>query len=474
MSDSSIPSTPSADPSLQTTPAVPTSAPAADGRSARSALFIVFLVVVIDLLGFGIVLPLLPRYGELYVGRLIDPSGTGVALTEQSDWRVGAVVGARMAVFSLMQFLFAPLWGRISDRVGRRPILLIGLVGSVVFYTLFGYATDLPPVGFAALALVLLFVSRGGAGVAGATIAMAQAVVADCTPPEKRKHGMALIGMAFGVGFTFGPLVAAAALYFAPESRGVVGYVAAGLSLIALILGIVLLPETRKFSETPPLKRRWFDTQAARFALTNPAVGPVVLTFALTTLGFGMFEPTLALLNRDALTLTDQQNSYIFAFVGLVLALDQGFLYRRLARKWKETRFMAVGMVLMGLGVCSLAGVSWLSTGPWPPADHFWPLLGLTLLSLIPSVTGFAFLTPSAQALISRRSDPERQGEILGVNSSASALARILGPVIGVTLYKATDAHLLPYAVGGGLMLLMLLLIPVIRRGDAAEPSRIA
>ncbi len=215
MSDPSIQSTPPAgdpvDPSVQVPPAVPTSAPMVGGRSARSALFIVFLVVVIDLLGFGIVLPLLPRYGRIYVGQIIDPTAP------QSDWRVGAVVGALMAVFSLMQFLFAPLWGRISDRVGRRPILLIGLVGSVIFYTLFGYATDLPPTTMAVLALVLLFVSRGGAGVAGATIATAQAVVADCTTPEKRKHGMALIGMAFGVGFAFGPLVAAAALALEPD-----------------------------------------------------------------------------------------------------------------------------------------------------------------------------------------------------------------------------------------------------------------
>ena len=123
-----------------------------------------------------------------------------------------------MAVFSLMQFLFAPLWGRISDRVGRRPILLLGLVGSVVFYALFGYASDLPSrPRWAGLALVLLFVSRVGAGIAGATIATAQAVIADCTPPEKRKHGMALIGMAFGIGFTFGPLVAVASLVLGPD-----------------------------------------------------------------------------------------------------------------------------------------------------------------------------------------------------------------------------------------------------------------
>ena len=146
-----------------------------------------------------------------------------------------------------MQFIFMPIWGRVSDRVGRRPILLLGLAGSVVFYTLFGYASDLPAAQWAGLALLLLFLSRLGAGVAGATVSTAQAVIADCTPPERRKHGMALIGMAFGIGFTIGPLVATASLWWAPPGyQGVVGYCAAGLSLIALVLGLILLPETRR------------------------------------------------------------------------------------------------------------------------------------------------------------------------------------------------------------------------------------
>src|SRR5262249_6898379 len=163
--------------------------------------------------------------------------------------------------FSLMQFLFAPVWGRISDRVGRRPVLLIGLSGSVVFYLLLGYASDLPPEA-AALALTLLFLARVGAGVAVAGIATgpaaiagatAQAVIADCTPPERRKHGMALIGAAFGIGFTFGPLVGFASLKWFPEHHGAIGYAAACLSLLALLLGLRLLPETRRFGTAPPV-----------------------------------------------------------------------------------------------------------------------------------------------------------------------------------------------------------------------------
>ncbi len=453
---------------------------APDVKAPKSALFIVFLVVVIDLLGFGIVLPLLPLFGKHYVAALLGGEGrTGVG---------GAFVGLLMASFSAMQFLFAPLWGRISDRVGRRPILLLGLAGSVIFYALFGYASDLP-VGQAGLALTLLFLARMGAGVAGATIATAQAVIADCTPPEKRKQGMALIGAAFGIGFTIGPLVAFASLRYSPEHqaavgytaksdlqagpkssvvddvhthRGVVGYTASGLSLLALILGLILLPETRNFLAAPPLKRGWFDLHATRVALTTPAIAPVVLTFFMATLGFASFEVTLSLLNNEALGLKDDNNFLIFAYVGVVLMLTQGVLYRKLAKKVSEVAFMAMGITFMGLGVLSLGGVTYIAVNEMA---GFETLLTVQLVSLTLAVVGFAFLTPSAQALISRRSDPARQGEILGVNQSASALARILGPILGLTLYFATTTHMLPYLFGAALLLLMLPLIPRIRRG---------
>jgi MFS family permease len=380
-----------------------------------------------------------------------------------------------MASFSAMQFLFSPIWGRVSDRVGRRPILLVGLASSVVFYALFGYASDLPAASAAALAMTLLFVARLGQGMAGATIATAQAVIADCTPPEKRKHGMALIGAAFGIGFTFGPIIGATSLSLLPGFPGAIGYVAAGLSLLAFLLGIVLLPETRR-PGAAPVDRKWFNWQGVRMALSTPALAPVVLTFFLATLGFASFEVTLSLLNKDALGLPDQHNFLVFAYVGFVLMLTQGFLYRRLAKRVSEATFMALGMVFMAAGVASLGGVSWMASehlGNSPlftvvlaeTALDFTVRLACVLVSLTVAVVGFAFLTPSAQALISRRTDPGRQGEILGVNQSAAALARILGPIFGLTLYQLTPSHMLPYAFGALLLALMLPMIPRIRRG---------
>lgn len=461
------------EPSLSTESAL-VSPPTHPKRSgAKSALAIVFLVVFIDLLGFGIVIPLLPRYGDRYV-KVLLPSDAANAVESESR-ASGAVLGLLMASFSAMQFFFAPVWGRISDRVGRRPILLVGLVGSVLFYTLFGYASDLSP-EWAALALTLLFVSRIGAGVAGATIATAQAVIADCTTLERRKHGMALIGAAFGIGFTFGPLVGFASLSWFPEHHGAIGYSAAGLSFLALILGIFLLPETRHFEEAPPLLRRWFDWRTTRNVLSQPALAPVVLIFFLATLGFGGFEPTLALLIKDSLHLDEQNSFLVFAYVGLVLVLTQGFLYRRLANRLSEVTFMAMGISLMALGLVMLGGVTWMGAeytdqlGPkWTATEHpqeFRLLLAFMLASMTLAVIGFAFLTPSAQALISRRSDPAKQGEILGVNQSAASLARILGPIFGLILYKLTPSHLLPYLFGAALLLVMLPLLPRIRRED--------
>lgn len=415
---------------------------------AKRALGIVFLVVFVDLLGFGIVLPLLPLFGKTYVAPLFAPGSQ----------LVGVVVGLLMASFSAMQFFFAPVWGRLSDRIGRRPVLLLGLAGSVFFYAVLGVALtlrDQPGVG-----LALLFVARIGAGIAGATIATAQAVIADTTTPEKRKVGMAMIGAAFGIGFTFGPLIGSAVDENAPEW---IGYLAAGLSLLALVLGLILLPETR-VPGVPGRERRLLDVGTMRRVLANPLLGPVVVVFFLASLGFGGFETTLALINRDTLQLNPRTNFLLFAFVGFTLMVAQGGLYRPLAKRLNEASFMTLGICLMGLGVLGVAALNFAAYHGYVAVEArlTWLMISTTF-----AVVGFAFLTPSAQALISRRADPERQGEILGVNQSVAALARILGPILWLSLYELTADHLLPYLLGGCLVLLMLPLMGRVRRGDA-------
>lgn len=427
------------------------SSTAAQARQAnRAALLIVFVVVFLDLLGFGLVLPLLPRFADDKVLGHLIPGGRHSPLG-------GPILGALLASFSLMQFLFSPWWGRLSDRLGRRPILLMGLASSVVFYLLLGIALDVSQ-GQPALGLALLFLARIGAGVAGATVGTAQAVIADSTPPEQRKHGMALVGAAFGIGFTFGPLVGFAALSWWQEVPGAVGYVAAALSLVALLLGLGLLPETRA-AEASSAPRQLWPWDGWGQVLRLPQVGILVLIFGLANFCFSSLESTLALYNKDLLQVEDRHNLLIFAYVGFVQLMTQGVLYRRLAHRWSEATFIWFGLSLTCVGLASLAGAALL--------HHFQafaggPLLAWVMVTLALAVVGFACVTPSLQALISRRSDPERQGAVLGVNHSASALARILGPLAGLSLYKLESSHLLPYAFGAGLLLLLL---PLFRAG---------
>ncbi len=431
--------------------------PAAGGRSAA---LIVFLVVFIDLLGFGIVLPLLP----FYTTDLLEPlfPGDGLRVVR------GALLGLLMASFSLMQFVFAPIWGRLSDRVGRRPILLLGLGASVVFYALFGVASEIGVRGAPELALTLLFVARVGAGVAGATISTAQAVIADVTPPERRAHGMALIGIAFGIGFTFGPLLGFASLFF--DVEGMPGFAAAALSLLALLLALALLPETLRAGAASG-RRHWPGVRGVRAVRATPTVGLLVGTFFLATWAFGGLESTLALMNKvllnpdadvrvrltkEALRSTERNSFLIFAFVGLVLMLAQGLVYRRLVTSVGEVAFLRLGALMMTGGLLAVVGLVLAVHGRH--LEGLPVIWGLALPVLTLCVTGFAFLTPSIQSLISRRSDPARQGEVLGVNQSASALARILGPLLGPPLFFAHTSHAWPYVFGAGLLVVVCVL----------------
>jgi MFS family permease len=415
---------------------------------ARSPQLIAFLTVAIDLLGFGIVLPLLPIYAKQL-------------LSESDPHLRGLTLGALMSCFSFMQFLFSPAWGRLSDRIGRRPVLLIGLAGSVVFYALFGYAS-------AAQSLLLMFLSRCGAGIAAATIGTAQAVIADCTPPERRAKGMALIGMAFGVGFTLGPIIGSfwvsddqsAPLSAAP------GYVAAALSGIALVVALLLMPET--LTTESPQRSDWLNWQSWKLALGNRAIGVPVLTFFVATFAFGCFESTLALLTNEVLLYGPRSLFWLFAFVGVVLGLTQGLIVRRLVTRLGEIVMTMIGIALM------VGGMLGLGTGAYTATT------GLIMGSVVVAVVGFAFLTPSVQALVSRRTSPARQGEVLGVNQAASAIARIVGPVLGNVLYGAHQlastvtlplAHALPFFASASLMLIALGFSLTLRRDETLAPD---
>jgi MFS family permease len=425
--------------------------PAPDPAASHRVRLTVFLVVFIDLLGFGIVLPQLPLISE----ELLDPLISG----GKDSALAGFVIGLLFASFSAMQFLLAPSWGRLSDRRGRRPILLLGLAGSVVFYALFGVGSEVGGTGHALLGLVLLFVARIGAGIAGATIAIAQATIADVTPPEERAKGMALIGAAFGIGFTFGPALGALMLWLVPEVRGGPGFLAAAMSLVALMICFRQMPETVR-ADRPPGHAGLESLANLGEVLRTPGIGLLVLCFFLATFAFAMFETTLALLN-EALEFTRRANALVFTGVGLTLMLSAGGLVRRLAGRIPELRMLMFGVAGMVVGLAGIGGAAYFRVSPSDPNRGL--LLTLFAVGLVLAVVGYSFLNPSVQTLISKWADPRRQGEYLGVNQSASALARVVGPAVGPLLFNLSPTHVLPYVTATVLLAAVLVSIPRLR-----------
>lgn len=393
-------------------------------RSRKASLAAIFAVVFIDLLGFGIVLPLLARYGKYF---------------DAHEW-----LGALVAVFSAMQFLFAPLWGRLSDRIGRRPVLLVGLAGSVVFYALFGVATGLDKdatlLGLSPLAW--LFISRIGAGISGATISTAQAYIADVTERADRAKGMALIGAAFGIGFTFGPLLGAAFVSDDPAAppSPYPGYLAAALSTIAFLGAVFVLKEPERHAATAtPRSGRW---ALLRAPVRTALFGQIFLT----TGAFAIFESTLALLS-ERLGYSDRDNFYLFALIGLTLAISQGFLVRRTAGRLGEHRMAPLGTALLTLGLALLAFVDGRDSSS---SAVFYGALVLC-------VVGFSYVTPALQSLLSLTTPAEQQGVVLGLGQSANALARIAGPFFGIWLFLKSVP--LAYGVSAGIMCVGLIFV---------------
>ena len=384
----------------------------------RSPLGIIFLTVFLDLIGFGIVLPLLPQFaGTFHV----------------AEWQIGLL----MATYSLMQFFFSPVWGRLSDRIGRRPVLLISISGSALSYLLFAFSTSLP----------LLFLSRAVAGIMAANIATAQAYVADVTTPENRAKGMGMVGAAFGLGFILGPALAGFLSHWAngngTNPQVAVGLAAAGFSLLDLLLAAARLPE----SLTPELRAAAKVAPGTRLsrmagALRNPALGLLIAVFFLSTVAWSQLEPTLArLIQEPPFGFGPAQTGYLFAYVGIISALVQGGFAGRMARKSGEARMIVMGTLLVGLGLVLVPVAK--------SVPMLYAVLGLLAL-------GQAMNLPGLQSLISRTSAADEQGTTLGVSQGFSSLARAVGPAIGGTLFGIR--HPLPFWLGAGLMVVAFLL----------------
>jgi predicted MFS family arabinose efflux permease len=395
----------------------------------RSALGILFVIVFIDLLGFGMVIPVMALYAE----RLGAPEGQ---------------IGWLMTGYSAMQLVFTPIWGRLSDRLGRRPLLLASIWMTALGFLGYAIAPDFR----------WLLVSRLFAGVATANIAIAQAYIADVTPPEQRAKGMGIIGAAFGLGFVFGP---AAGGLLSSISLAAPGYAAAALAALNGVAAFFVLPEPKDRVVAP----RRHHVRALTDELRRPGIRRLVLIWLLAILAFSGMEATFALLAAHRYALDGRQVSYVFAFIGVLVTVVQGGLIGPLAQRFGERALLVTGLLLQAGALAALpfaGGVTGL------------------LLACVPLSVGSGLTTPSLSSLLSRTARADDQGGTLGIGQSAAALGRIVGPISAT---KAFDGLWFgaPYLGGAGIMVVTAVIATSLRRltrdaapaaGPAVGPAR--
>lgn len=365
--------------------------------SKRPSLLIIFLTVFIDLVGFGIVMPLLPIYS-----RQFDAGGL--------------LIGAIMASFSIMQFLFAPVWGRWSDRIGRRPVLLVSLLGSTISYAIFAVASGQS----SSSALWWILISRIFAGICGANITVASAYMADISDKENRSKRMGLVGMAFGLGFIFGPAIGS----FSANAFGLTGpgWVASAICLLNFLLACFVLKESRKpnispdSTELPKATRKGWSA-----ALAHPQIRLLVGLFFIATFCFACFETTLGLLLQDNFAYDQTKIGWFFTFCGFTSAMIQGGLIGRLVKKYGERKLVVASFFVFAAGLMAL-----------PVAQS----MTVLLISLALFAIGSGMNRPPTFGLISILTDDESQGATLGVAQSAGSLARIFGPFFAGGMYE--------------------------------------
>lgn len=377
---------------------------------------ILFFVVFVELIGFGVIIPLLPFYGEHFHA---SP----------------AQVGLLMASYSLAQFITAPFWGRLSDRIGRRPVLMASLGGAAVSYILLAFADH----------LWMLFAARTFGGAMAGGIAAAFAYAADVSTPATRARSMGVVGAAFGVGFILGPAIGGVLSGSDPATADFrsPALAACGLSTAALLLATFLLPESltaqMRQARAMQSQTRW---ELLRVALAQPALLRLLMLMFLATFVFAAMETTFAMWSRRQFGWGPEQNGYIFAFVGVISAAVQGGLIGRLARQFGEIRLVIAGAAALCIGMLAIP-------------------LSASLATLLPAMTtaavGFSMLTPALNSLVSLQVSRSMQGGAMGVSRSATTLARVLGPICGGALFTYLGKSA-PFLSGAIVMLLVVAL----------------
>ncbi|BDU69016.1 tetracycline resistance MFS efflux pump [Geothrix oryzae] len=419
-------------------------------QSSKRARTAIFLTVFVDLLGFGIVIPILPLYAQAiadHPSHWMESVNHFLGLGGGSTTPGAFWAGVAFLSFSLMQFIASPILGRISDVSGRKPVLWMSLAGSAVGYMMLALTSRFE----------WILAARILDGITGGNISVAQAAMADTSDPSERSKVMGMIGAAFGLGFVLGPALAgvlsgSAFGHHLLETRGwhLPFFVAAGLSLAASLMVLLWLPETL----TPEVRARARASESRGHALVKalkrPGMPQLLGVSLLAMAGFSMMEGTFALLVHQRFNFHQREVGYLFAGIGVLLVIYQGGLVRTISKRVPERAALITGLVLMGAALPLM-----------PRADWMWPFL----LLLIPLSWGSGMGNTAGSALASQLTPPEDQGSLFGVMNAMTGLGRIIGPAVGTFTFARWGGHS-TYAVAGFTLVLALALALTLSRKE--------
>jgi MFS transporter, DHA1 family, tetracycline resistance protein len=397
----------------------------------RKPIIVIFITIFIDMLGFGIIIPILPIFSKELGAE---------------NYQVGLIAMS----FPVMNFLFAPFWGSLSDRYGRRPVILISVLITGLAYLLFSQTVN----------LWLLLLSRLFAGIGSANLSVAQAYIADVTSPQQRAKAMGMIGAAFGLGFIIGPTVGGYMKSISsPGHVDFVGYLAAGLCLINLIMAYLLLPESLK-ERKPGLRFNFKVVSGIVAELRKPTIRELLVINFIFITSFMIMQMSVSLFWKEKIGLSDVELGNMFAFIGLATVIVQGGLVGKLVRQFGETRLLAYGSYLF---IASLVIIPWVTPQTFMPFEF----IALAMMALANGC-----LTPSITSLLSKTAESKDVGQVLGVNQSFGSLARATGMGLSGFMY-GLEFHL-PFMAGAVMMLACIILAKMLEKQMKWPTERLA